>query len=87
MAGLPNITGSFGDYVVQAELSGPVYHGVFQWPTHSNNLCVALSSASYQKSVSQSDWISFNASRSSTIYGKSSVVTPLSRSTLYILKY
>lgn len=81
MAGLPNITGSiFG----------------FKWGTthyyHTSGALYTIGEELPQRleSIAKTDTgfiLSIAANKSNTIYGKSSVVTPLSRECLFLLKY
>ena len=44
-------------------------------------------SLSFQGATGESGNLVFDASRSSSIYGSSTTVTPLSQSTLYVIKF
>ena len=79
--GLPNIVGYLGnsfDHGTFNQISG-----VFGKDSYS--LRAPADGGGPYNGLSK--FIYFNATRSSSIYGNSSTVTPLSRSTLYILKY
>lgn len=78
-AGLPNITGRV--YIYVRAWNG---EGAFYTPTGSAANAANTGSVTFEN-TSQSTY--FDASRVSGIYGNSATVTPLSQSTLYILKY
>ena len=79
-AGLPNITGTFdtGDRRTHiAGTSGAIYVraiGPNTWSTQN-------------KAGGNTQGVGFNARGSNTIYGSSSTVTPLSQSTVMLMKY
>jgi hypothetical protein len=79
VAGLPNVTGSFGlNIVTQGEA----------YPSG----CLAATDGGYSvNTASGSEWrarsFDFYASRSSSIYGSSETVTPLSMSCIFCIKY
>lgn len=83
MAGLPNITGNIGrDSTIS------------MYATSATNGAFKVKDAGSYKGINGSTNLSnfgvnasFDASRSNPIYGSSVTVTPLSKSTLYILKY
>ena len=75
---MPNITGTFGSYRLGdggAFVTGAFYNNGQKY----NTIAQHTSGSSVE--------FGFNASRSSSIYSGSDTVTPLSESTLYILKY
>lgn len=75
-AGLPNITGMFDGY------GGPYQLGAFN--------AVSRSDGSYRCHAGTFNWglhVDFDASIASNTYGNSDTVTPLSQSTLYVIKY
>ena len=83
MAGLPNITGDIS-----------TAHGVCHYDgfnTGTNSALVASNATGVLPDGIQNakglKTLSFNASRSNPIYGKSSTVTPLSLSAKIVLKY
>lgn len=76
---MPNITGTFNG---GADSNGNPNTGPFYLKSHSER-----TGAGYANTQAQDRVGGFDASRSSTIYGNSGTVTPLSQSTLYILKY
>ena len=63
-AGLPNITGYFSTEAQNEDATGAFYCSWTKWGAHSG------SGGAWQKNVQ------FNASRSSSIYGKSTTVQP-----------
>lgn len=82
-AGLPNITGYFaprGDGNLGSggvlAASGAFFLAESDSVRTAGNTVVIAPHGAY-----------FDASRSSSVYGNSEVITPLSQSTLYILKY
>ena len=81
-AGLPDITGSattttiFNNTRNQGGTSGAI--------TTTQNGTIALSSGGGQQGLYS---MSFKASNSNGIYGKSSTVTPLTITTRYLIKY
>lgn len=81
-AGLPNITGQFGSYSTNgiAE-SDALMAGAFRIDSTNpkSRAFGAVGATSYP--------ITFNASLSNPVYDNSTIVTPLSLSTLPILKY
>ena len=82
MAGLPNITGDLYGFSAPGRTGSQFRTGAFKDISSPYATGVwHIGYANYQVDVD------FDASRSSSIYGNSNVVTPLSKSTLYILKY
>ena len=82
-AGLPNIEGNFKSVFTVAKDNGTDTTGALQSP-------YSKSKGNYGNITSTSAWgygFKFNASSSNPIYDNSATVTPLSQSTLYILKY
>ena len=79
MAGLPNITGS-AESEVNFIRNG---QGAFSQSNQYAYTIGAIKGAAYGLVKS----FNFDASRSSSIYGNSDTVTPLSQSTLYVIKY
>ena len=78
MAGLPNITGGFTLFQM---LSNDYASGAFR---------VTKSNAPYGSRTSgtqRDESFTLDASRSSSIYGSSATVTPLSQSVLWCVKY
>lgn len=91
-AGLPNITGNIGVSDGSGSNDNVGFHpsttqgsanGVFSIITNSTNMGYA--GVGYNKRNTK--YFNFNASRISSIYSNSTIVTPLSLSTLPILKY
>ena len=85
--GLPNITGEFG-------VRGNGAHESYFDITYTNGAFYTTTTSAVQKDA----WVNsynnnlarrglFNASRSNSIYGNSSHVTPNNRSILYCIKY
>ena len=78
-AGLPNIMGRF---VASSRINNFLADGAFydslDSPSHRDGT---------ESNVYGLGAYYFDASRSSSVYGNSNTVTPLSKSTLYILKY
>ena len=80
--GIPNITGNLYGFCAPGRTSSQFRTGAFKDVSSPYNTGVwAAGGANYQVEVN------FDASRLSSIYGNSNVVTPLSLSILYILKY
>lgn len=83
MAGLPNITGDI------STAEGVCHYGGFN--TGTNSALVASNATEILPTGIQHalglKTLSFNASRSNPIYGKSNTVTPLSLSAKIVLKY
>lgn len=81
-AGLPNITGSTSNWYLKGDK---------QTISDSGAITTTNGTSSYVQTGSQSGTIfkglSFNASRSNTIYGKSSTVQPPALTMLYCIKY
>ena len=77
---MPNITGGLG-YIGGAQWATPAPTGAFNGTTGGNMGFANGGSGNW------ADGVTFNASRSSTIYGSSTTVTPLSLTTKLILKY
>ena len=73
-AGLPNITSSGFGHILNARSRGAIIAG--------GTSTVFASGAAYLVYL-----VSLDASLSNSIYGSSKTVSPLSQSTLYILKY
>lgn len=80
-AGLPNIT-SHVQGVRSTGGSGPYSQGALNWDAWSDNWCGAADQAS--KGYFN---MNFNASFSSSIYGSSTTVTPLSLSCKFLISY
>ena len=76
MAGCPNITGQLNMNVQYSDSSGVLY-------SVGGLSGIAEAYRDYTGNYA----IGFSASRSSTVYGKSSTVTPLSLSTKFFIKY
>ena len=74
-AGLPNITGEF--ITKYSSTTAGAFKAAQVPDTHGYT---SFSGNEHQE-------ITFDASRSSTVYGNSSAVTPLSESTLWCVKY
>ena len=74
MAGIPNITGSFG-WITDANCSGAYSRAQF-----AGNWMYGMGDFSQYS-------VDFNASLSSSIYGSSTTVTPLSMSCLICISY
>ena len=82
-AGLPNIEGNFKSVFTVAKDNGTDTTGALQSPYSKSN-------GNFGDLKSEPAWghgFRFNASLSNPVYGNSEMVTPLSQSTLYILKY
>ena len=77
MAGLPNITGRFS-----AVSDNWTRTGAF---THGGGTGANFNAGTFGYPLDR--YYDFNASLSSSFYGSSTTVTPLSLSTSYILKY
>lgn len=78
MAGLPNIIGDIQTFNYNTP---ETTSGAFQQTTTVTNRSTTIGAgAGYQT-------INFNASRSSSIYGSSETVTPLSLSSIFVIKY
>ena len=77
-AGLPNITGKLA---VRPTSETPNPTGAF----YINGISEYL--GKYNGGTNYSNGVSFNASRSSSIYGNSSTVTPLSMSCKFYISY
>lgn len=79
MAGLPNITGYMGDHwrTDRAWYGGALYMEVKSATYVDSDVLNGGESAQFR----------INASRSSSIYGKSSTVTPLSLSCVFLISY
>ena len=76
-AGLPNITGTF-----TGGENPPDSYATGSFRSTGTNDSEKLDGGSYSRCI-----ITLNASLSNLIYSKSSTVTPLSRSTLMLIKY
>ena len=76
-AGLPNIKGELFTVPANTSTDGT---GAFRRTTTPNTAGAARGAASWSN-------INFDASRSSSVYGSSSTVTPLSESTLLCIRY
>lgn len=74
IAGLPNITGSTSG----ARNGGENVTGAF----YTTGSVSTYGGGRYHMGI-----VAFDASRSSTIYGKSNTVTPLSKKCLFLIKY
>ena len=87
MAGLPNITGTLGDTGttnwVKGFANSKVASGAFEAGIVQNK----KEFTTFSDTTDNCSGFSFNASRSSSIYGSSSTVTPLSESTLLCIRY
>lgn len=82
VAGLPNITGDLRGFSAPGRTNSQFRTGAFK--DISSPYAVAVwhaAAAAYQVDVG------FDASRSSSIYGSSATVTPLSQSVLWCVKY
>ena len=77
-AGLPNITGTFIAYTYSSQASG----GCF-----SNDTGSTWKNFANGTGIGEARHFAMNAFSSSSIYGNSSTVAPLSQSALYIMKY
>lgn len=77
-AGLPNITGTFRAYEWDKGIANGAFSSIINTPN-----CVAAGNSSQYNSVIHY----FDASRSSSIYGKSETVTPENMSVLYCIKH
>lgn len=90
-AGLPNITGSFGDLVareVYAVGSKAIGKGLGAFQAQTNNFggLHYVSDSMIKFENSDTDGISFDASRSSALYGNSSGVQPHALLSLFLIK-
>lgn len=85
-AGLPNITGRLPiRYNIANKTWGQKAYGALNVNGASEGVqAMGVPTDGVMTNVQQ---IQFNASNSNTIYNASTTVTPLSESTLYILKY
>ena len=79
-AGLPNITGNAG-WITAAGNATSSTNGAFGWNT------AASGNKMTRESGTGSDNLSFNASKSSSIYGSSSTVQPPALTMRFIIKY
>ena len=80
-AGLPNITGEFGSYATNAIAeSNELMQGAFNTSNKSYGRAFsAINGTTYP--------ITFNASRSNSIYGNSTTVQPSTCKAYFIIKY
>jgi microcystin-dependent protein len=81
-AGLPNITGHFGNFSMQDSAATPLSSGAF-YNVNSDG----KGGHGTLQDVANFDGYSFNASRSSSIYGKSNTVQPPASIVNYFIKY
>lgn len=89
MAGIPNITGSITDVVPQPDAGMLKGEGCFYSENYpgSGVFLLQKTTGNYDKTNTYFDSFQINASRSSSIYGSSTTVTPLSLSYLPVVKY
>ena len=76
-AGLPNITGNFMAYGYRSGNTGGAFSSSVQ---AENQLTLGTGEGAFVGFM-------LNASRSSSIYGNSDTVTPLSISSIFVIKY
>ncbi len=81
-AGLPNITGNFSNVAMQDEGATPLSNGSFY-----NISSAGMGGYGTLKDIVNFDGYGFNASRSSSIYGKSNTVQPPASIVNYFIKY
>lgn len=76
---MPNITGTIAANMTAAWRHTNGFQGAFYGGTHTNGTATS----------GQSDWVMtyFNASRVSSVYGRSSTITPLSQQTTFLIRY
>lgn len=83
MAGLPNITGKYGYVIRDAHSGQEIINGGLYRSDHNDTWLYSGAGKYWTGRVA----LNFDASLASSIYGSSTTVTPLSLSSIFIIKY